>query len=158
MGSLVAFELTRRLATTGGPLPRHLFLSGRQAPQQPALNLPVDSMTDEAFLDAVGRRYNALPAELMSNPEILALVLPSLRADFRLMARYHHQISPPLRMGLTLLNGQEDPWVDRDSVGAWAIQSRQPVQQYWFPGGHFYLPDAVVKVRRVVLDALGLQG
>jgi medium-chain acyl-[acyl-carrier-protein] hydrolase len=156
MGSLVAFELARRLAATNGPKPRHLFLSGRQAPQRPAHNLPVDSLTDEAFLDAVGRRYNALPAELISNPEILALVLPSLRADFKLMARYDYREGMALNTGLTLINGVDDPWVSPDSVEAWQIQSKEPIRKHWFPGGHFYLPEAVTKVRQVLLETLAI--
>jgi surfactin synthase thioesterase subunit/uncharacterized protein YbdZ (MbtH family) len=158
MGSLVAYELTRRLAETGGPLPQQLFLSGRQAPQCPKLNLPVDSMSDAAFLDAVGRRYNALPAELMSNPEILSLLLPSLRADFKLMARCDHRPGPPLCMGLTLINGVDDPWVDKDSIEAWQTQTQRPIQRHWLPGGHFYLPQAVTAVRQVMLRTLGLEG
>lgn len=157
MGALVAYELTRRLAETDGRLPLQLFLSGRQAPQRPALNLPVESMSDAAFLDAVGRRYKALPAELMSNPEILSLVLPSLRADFKLMVRYHYRPGPPLHVGLTLLNGTDDPWVDDESVEAWQAQTQQPIARHWLPGGHFYLPDAVTTVRQVLLGALGLQ-
>jgi surfactin synthase thioesterase subunit len=154
MGALVAFELTQRLVESGGPLPQQLFLSGRQAPQRPALNLPVDSMSDAAFLDAVGRRYNALPAELMSNPEILSLLLPSLRADFKLMAGHQYRPAEPLDVGLTLINGTDDPWVDRDSVEAWQAMSHQPIETHWLPGGHFYLPQAATVVRSLLLRAL----
>jgi medium-chain acyl-[acyl-carrier-protein] hydrolase len=156
MGALVAYELTRRLVESGGALPQHLFLSGRQAPQRPALNLPVDSMSDAAFLDAVGRRYNALPEELMSNPEILSLLLPSLRADFKLMARHEHRSGAPLDVGLTLINGLDDPWVDKDSVEAWQAQTSRPIVQHWLPGGHFYLPVAVTSVRQIILRTLGV--
>lgn len=157
MGSLVAYELTRRLAETSGPLPQQLFLSGRQAPHRPALNLPVDSMSDAAFLDAVGRRYNALPAELMANPEILALLLPSLRADFKLMARHQHRPAPPLSVGLTLVNGVDDPWVDREAIEAWQLHSASPIERHWLPGGHFYLPENVAAVRQLVLRALRIE-
>ncbi|HWL15408.1 MAG TPA: alpha/beta fold hydrolase [Opitutus sp.] len=157
MGSLVAFELTRRLAAAGRPLPQQLFLSGRQAPQCPALNLPVDSMSDAEFLDAVGRRYNALPAELMSNPEILSLLLPSLRADFKLMAGHRHRPAAPLGVKLTLLNGVDDPWVNQESIAAWQAQSELPIESHWLPGGHFYLPEAIATVRDVMLRALGLE-
>lgn len=158
MGALVAYEWTRQLAETGGPLPQQLFLSGRQAPQRPALNLPVDSMSDVAFLDAVGRRYNALPAELMANPEILALVLPSLRADFKLMARHRDRPRAPLGVGLTLINGLDDPWVDHDAIEAWQVQTLRPIDRHWLPGGHFYLPEAMPTVRQVMLRTLGLAG
>jgi medium-chain acyl-[acyl-carrier-protein] hydrolase len=158
MGALVAFELTRRLAETRGPVPQQLFLSGRQAPHRPALNLPVDSMSDAAFLDAVGRRYNALPAELMANPEILSLLLPSLRADFKLMAGHRYRPGAPLGVGLTLINGADDPWVDKDSIEAWQVETQRPIERHWLPGGHFYLPEAVTTVRQVMLRRLGLGG
>lgn len=157
MGALVAYEMARRLSEVEGPRPLHLFLSGRQAPQRPALNLPVDTMGDAAFLEAVGRRYNALPAELMANPEVLALVLPSLRADFKLMARYHYRPSTPLSVGLTLINGVDDPWVDKAAVDAWQVQTEQPISQHWLPGGHFYLPGSVTTVRQMMLGTLGIQ-
>lgn len=156
MGSLIAFELTRRLVDSGGQIPQQLFLSGRQAPQRPARDLPVDAMSDAAFLDAVGRRYNALPAELTANPEILALLLPSLRADFKLMARHQHRPGVPLDVSLTLLNGVDDPWVDHDSIEDWRVQTNRPIERHWLPGGHFYLPEAVTNVRHIILRALGV--
>ncbi len=158
MGALLAFELARELAAAGAPEPLHLFLSGRQAPQLPARNLPVDSLDDEAFLDAVGRRYNALPAELLANREILALILPSLRADFKLMAGYVHRAGAPLGCGLTLLNGVDDPWVDGKSVDAWQLQARLQIGRHWFPGGHFYMPQAAAAVGDVLRRTLGPDG
>ena len=157
MGALVAFELTRRLGDTGGPVPQRLFLSGRQAPQLPALNLPVDSMTDAAFLDAVGRRYNALPAEVMANSEIVSLLIPSLRADFKLMAGHQYRPSEPLDIGMTFINGLDDPWVNKASVDAWQAMTRQPIECHWLPGGHFYLPDSVMVVRQFLHRALRLE-
>ena len=150
MGALVSYELTRSLAANGGPSPLHLFLSGRQAPHRPALNLPVDSLSDEAFLDAVGRRYNALPAELLQNPEILALVLPSLRADFKLMSCYQYTPGVQLDTGITLLNGKDDPWVDLASIAAWQMHFKPELRSHWFPGGHFYLPDAASEVSELI--------
>ena len=158
MGSLVAYEWTRRLVESGGPFPQRLFLSGRQAPQCPVPNLPVESMSDEAFIDAVGRRYNAIPAELISNFEILSLVLPSLRADFKLMARHQDRPREPLNIGFTLVNGADDPWVDKESIEAWQVQSLLPIERHWLPGGHFYLSDAMPTVRQLILQTLGRAG
>lgn len=157
MGALVSFELARSLAANGGPVPMHLFLSGRQAPHLPALNLPVDSMSDDAFLDAVGRRYNALPVELLANPEIMALVLPSLRADFKLMGVYKYLPSNKLNSKITLLNGKDDPWVDVDSIAAWQMHTKEVLQSRWFPGGHFYLPDAAIEVSQLINAVAGLE-
>lgn len=155
MGALTAFELTRELQASAGPLPRHLFLSGRQAPHIPGPVLDVPKLDDATFLDAVGRRYNALPAELLANREILEIVLPSLRADFTLMERYTHREAPPLSVALTLLNGKEDPWIDENGLRGWERHTTHPVHQHAFAGGHFYLPAAAKELRAIVMATLG---
>jgi len=155
MGALIAFEFARRLRAAGEPAPQHLFLSGRQAPQVPGPVLQVERLDDEAFLDAVGRRYHALPPEVLAHREILELVLPSLRADFTLMERYAYQPAPPLAVPITLLNGAADPWVSADSLAAWRTQSTYPLQSHTLPGGHFYLPGAAQQIRALLLPMLG---
>lgn len=154
MGALLAFELTRHLRATSGPLPRHLFLSGRQPPHLPPQNIQVETLDDRAFLDAVGRRYKALPAELLAHSEILELILPSLRADFTLMERHRHREAPPLHIPITLLNGVEDPWVDPQRVGEWQQHTHLPLRQRTFPGGHFYLPAVAADLRREIVAAI----
>ena len=151
MGSLMAFELTRRLVQLGMRPPQHLFLSGRQAAHLPGHVLQVDRLDDTEFLDAVGRRYNALPPELLAHREILELILPSLRADFTLMERYTYRAAPILDIDATLLNGRDDPWVTPPSLAAWQQHFARPIQQHLFPGGHFYLPEVASELRSVVL-------
>lgn len=154
MGSLIAFELTRRLAGLDSTLPRHLFLSGRQAPHVPGHVLQVEQLDDNAFLEAVGHRYKALPAELLGHREILELILPSLRADFTLMQRYVYQPSAALDLPITLLNGRDDPWISPETLAAWQTHFRPPIRQHLFGGGHFYLSDAAERIRALVLEAL----
>ncbi|HEY1109079.1 MAG TPA: alpha/beta fold hydrolase [Opitutaceae bacterium] len=154
MGALLAFELARHLRAAGRALPRHLFLSGRQPPHLPPQNIQVEALDDRAFLDAVGRRYKALPAELLAHSEILELILPSLRADFTLMERHRHREAPPLDIPFTLLNGVEDPWVDARRVGEWQQHTRLPLRQRTFPGGHFYLPAVAADLRREIVTAI----
>lgn len=156
MGALLSFELTRHLREAGAALPRHLFLSGRQPPHFPPQNIQVETLDDTAFLDAVGRRYKALPAELLAHPEILELILPSLRADFTLMERHTHRQAPPLDTPFTLLNGVEDPWVDQPGVGEWQRHTQAPLRQRTFPGGHFYLPTVAADLRQEIVTALNL--
>lgn len=156
MGALLSFELSRYLRETAAPLPGHLFLSGRQPPHFPPQNIQVETLDDAAFLDAVGRRYKALPAELLAHPEILELILPSLRADFTLMERHIHRPAAPLALPFTLLNGVEDPWVDQARVGEWQQHTQAPLRQRTFPGGHFYLPAAAGDLRREIIAALNL--
>ncbi len=156
MGALAAYEVTRELRAAADALPRHLFLSGRQAPHIPGPVLDVPKLDDASFLDAVGRRYNALPAELLANREILEIVLPSLRADFTLMEQYTHRATAPLEMPFTLLNGRDDPWIDDRGLHDWGRHTTQEIRTHAFAGGHFYLPAAAKEIRGIVLRTLGM--
>lgn len=140
MGALIAYELAHALRTRGLPPPTCLFFSGRQAPHLPAQNLPVDSLSDDAFLEAVGKRYNAIPRQVLEHPEILELILPSLRADFKLMADYVYRSRPPLDVPLVLFNGRDDPWVSDETLESWKIHGMGKFARHFFDGDHFYLP------------------
>jgi surfactin synthase thioesterase subunit len=154
MGALLAFEFTRHLQRAGAPLPRHLFLSGRLAPQTPGPCLRVGELGDVAFLEAVGRRYQALPAELLANRELLEILLPSLRADFRLVENHVHIPGCPLAVAATVLNGREDPGITAATATAWQTQFVDPIAVQWFDGGHFFLARAGHELRPLLAARL----
>lgn len=154
MGALLAFEFTRHLRRAGAPLPCHLIISGRHAPQIPGSSVRVSQLSDEAFLDTVGRRYQALPAELLANREIRDLVLPSLRADFRLVENHVHTPGPPLAMAGTVLNGRDDPGITPAMAAAWQTHFVHPIAVRWFDGGHFFLAPAGSQLRAELQAAL----
>ncbi len=83
MGALVAFEATLAMERDGGPSPSLLFVSSRRPPDEPADHAPVHDLPDDAFVDAMVHRYNAVPEIVRREPDLMALLLPVLRADIR---------------------------------------------------------------------------
>ena len=81
MGALVGFELARTLRRGYGIQPRHLFVSGRRAPQIPDDTNSIHNLTDDQLINEL-RRLNGTPEELLREPDLVRLVLPALRADF----------------------------------------------------------------------------
>ena len=86
MGALIAFELTRLLHRKHDALPRVLFVSGARAPQAPwrirTFDLPEDQFLEEVY------RLNGIPEELIREKGFVDMVLPALRADFRICQTY----------------------------------------------------------------------
>src|SRR5262249_33598404 len=82
MGGLVAFELADRLRRRG-IAPVWFFASGVRAPHRPGSGRMRHALPHDQFLTAV-RELNGTPPELLENPEILDLMLPTLRSDFHL--------------------------------------------------------------------------
>lgn len=155
MGSWVGYELIRAVRRLGGPMPEHLFAAARRAPHLP-LRGPVlsDIDGDEAFVDAIQDRYAAVPRAIRGNPEILALFLPTLRADFGLLDRYRYVDEEPLPVPITALRGQRDDVVRHGDVKAWSEHTCEGFVLRTVPGGHFFLEDSADLVAGMIAGAL----
>ena len=68
LGSLISFELTRRLRRQKAPCPLQLFISGCRAPQVPNPDPPIHHLPDTEFIEELGR-FNGTPQAVLDNPE-----------------------------------------------------------------------------------------
>ncbi|MEU1297185.1 alpha/beta fold hydrolase [Streptomyces sp. NPDC005840] len=152
MGALVAYETARVLARHGAPAPARLILSGRGAPT--TTPDPHDRLDgDDAILAAV-RRLGGTGAAVLDNPELLALALPVLRADYAALADYRWTAEPMLSTPLSIFAGTDDPLVPQRAAAAWADLTSATSETLMFPGGHFYLGDQLDTVAEAIADLL----
>ena len=152
MGALVGFELCRFLRERGGPQPVRLFASGSPAPQLPPVRRTV-GVSDEQFVQTL-RALSGTPAEVLDNPELMALLLPVLRADFELCETYEADGAPPVDVPITALCGLEDPVAPRERMEPWADQTAAGFNLRMLPGGHFFVHTSPELVCRAVLQDL----
>ena len=89
MGALVAFEMARTVRRRYGRSALHLFVSGHAAPRIARRRPPVYQLPDAAFVDAI-RELNGTPEEVLENADLMALVLPALRADLTVCETYRY--------------------------------------------------------------------
>ncbi len=155
VGALVCFELARELRRRGRPLPCHLLVSGRAAPQLPSRYGPLHELPDEEFLARLYARYGYTPPEQDDQlDELLQLMVPTIRADVTVSDRYVYPDEPPLDCPITAFGGLEDPTVTRDELAAWGAQTRGRFELRMLPGGHFYLEPAWKFLVRFIVDRL----
>ncbi|MER6998722.1 alpha/beta fold hydrolase [Streptomyces sp. NPDC000410] len=152
LGALVAYETARRLDRFGNT-PDRLFVSARCAPTAGAG--PTDELADDAALLAEVRRLGG--GDALDDPEIQALALPALRADYRALRSYVWRDGPALRCPVTVLTATQDPLCAPEQAADWLRLSVVPGRSRVFPGGHFYLQDRVTEVAHAVLTDLGLR-
>jgi medium-chain acyl-[acyl-carrier-protein] hydrolase len=131
--------LTLALAAAGAPLPQHLFVSARRPPEVPDPDTPLARLPDAAFLTEIQRRYGGIPAEVMQDTEMMALLLPSLRAD--ISALENHAPARPTRIPvpLSVFGGTHDQRVPRVHLEAWREAAGPQFRLRMFPGDHFYI-------------------
>ncbi len=141
MGSAVAAGLVQRLHALGAPLPRRLFVSGRQAPHRPLSEWTLAGLSDAQVLAGVQQRFGSLPAEALAAPELLEMMLPILRADFALLQTFPRAPHAPLPLEVVTLGGDDDPAATPERMRTWQAFARAPLREYRLPGGHFFIDE-----------------
>lgn len=156
MGALVAYELARRVPATGKPL-RHLLLGGRNPPHVPSSRSAIHHLPDDEFMQQVAQRYGNLPAALLADPDMKALLIPVLKADFALVDTYRGELPerPSLAVPLTVLNGRQDPFTDRDQLTDWARYTTGASAVRELEGGHFFHQQRAAEAVQLVRQLLG---
>jgi medium-chain acyl-[acyl-carrier-protein] hydrolase len=154
MGSLVAFELTRALRRRGLTLPRHLFVSARRAPHVPLADVPLHTLPDSAFVEAINRRYGGIPDAILAEPELLELFIPIMRADMAVLESYAYSEEPPLPVPITVFCGEGDKEIAVAALDAWGRHTSAAFDVRTFSGGHFYLNAHRQALTRAITDIL----
>ncbi|GAA3185770.1 MULTISPECIES: thioesterase II family protein [Streptomyces] len=151
MGAVVAFEVARRCETAGaGPV--RLFASGRRAPSVP--HRGATGWRDDDALVAELERLGGTAPGVLADPELRALVLPALRADYRAVEGYVCAAGATVGCPLTVLCGDADPVFAVSEAGAWRPHTTGAFDVSVHPGGHFYLDPQAAGVAAVVTAAL----
>lgn len=148
MGALIAFELTRRLRVMGLE-PVHFFASGCRAPDVPLREPARHALPDDKFIAAI-QSLNGIPVGLLENAELMELMLPTLREDFRLAETYSCRPQPPLRCPVTVFGGLADKTVTREDLDAWSAHTTAPLEAYMLPGDHFFLNPSRDRLLRLI--------
>jgi surfactin synthase thioesterase subunit/acyl carrier protein len=154
MGGLVAFALARELRRQGLPVPQQLLVAARRAPHLPQPGPHFSQLPDAEIVGALRAAGNALPQELAADHAVLQLMLPTLRADFRLAETYIYHAEAPLDCPITVFGGTEDEHANCSALAGWRLHTSQGFQVYMFEGGHFFWRSAEAALVRVVGMAL----
>ena len=138
MGALIAFEVAHALRRRGLRGPERLFVSGFRAPHMPDRWPLLHTLDDRAFVKEL-RELEGTPDEVAEHEELMALLLPTLRADVTLCETYRYQTAEPLDVPITVFGGTRDPRVSREELEGWREHTRQATEIVLFPGHHFFI-------------------
>jgi medium-chain acyl-[acyl-carrier-protein] hydrolase len=139
MGAILCVELARALQRMNAPRPRHVFVSACQPLHRREVSEPyLHELPDDALVDEL-RRMDGTPEQVLASPELMALLLPTFRADLALIETYHYLPGPALACPLSAFGGVEDPEVSPEDLAGWAELTTGAFDAQVFRGGHFYI-------------------
>jgi pyochelin biosynthesis protein PchC len=137
MGAILAFEVAERFQAGGRPMPVRLIASARRAPST-VRHERVHLAGDDGII-ADMRTLSGTDEHLLDDDDLLRMVLPTIRADYRAIETYEWTPGPPLECPITVLVGDSDPKVTVDEARLWEKHTVADFEMHVYPGGHFYL-------------------
>lgn len=151
MGGIIAYELAQKIREMRKPPPTHLFFSGRGAPHEPG---PEDEpilhvMPDEEFKKEI-IELGGTPKEFFQHPELLDVLLPMLRSDFKI-AEIHgiQQKIKPFDIDITVFIGSDED-VTPEQMHGWKEHTTGICTLHYFKGGHFFINEDAERVVKLI--------
>ncbi|MGW2232234.1 thioesterase II family protein [Streptomyces formicae] len=156
MGAVLAHEVARKLeqSAQGGPL--GLIVSGRRAPSVHREE-NAHKLDDAAFVAEI-RGLSGTAAPLLEDAELLRMILPALRADYKAVETHLPDPLPLLRCPVGVVTGESDPRVSPEEARAWEKHTTSSLHYRSFTGGHFFLNDHRSAVCDTIVEFVGAFG
>jgi medium-chain acyl-[acyl-carrier-protein] hydrolase len=95
-----------------------------------------------------------VPDEVLRHRDLMELVLPTLRGDFKLVETYRYRPQPPLRCPVSAFGGLGDKEVMREEVEGWSRHTTGPFNVHMLPGDHFFLNSCRLPLLRLISEEL----
>ncbi|MFJ3895189.1 thioesterase II family protein [Streptomyces sp. NPDC090083] len=148
MGAQVSYNLTHVLRTRELPLPSALFVAASPGPYLQR-EVPAWNESDERLV-AYLRDLGGTAPNVLDDPDLLDLLLPTLRADLTAVATWPYRSRPVLPMAIRAFSGAEDGPASPERMGAWRMETHGTFRQSVLPGGHFFINDSLATVADVI--------
>lgn len=156
VGAAVAYELAVQLRRRGHAGPVELLLAARPPPHIEDDSPRLHRLPDRALCEKL-REFGSAAAEMLAMPELLATLLPVIRADIELNETYRTSGEPVLDCPITVFGGSQDRRAKGCDLAAWGELTRGPCRVKLFPGGHFFLHESRESLIAAVAETLGGQ-
>lgn len=137
LGGLVCFETTRLLSKLKLPLPSKLIVSARQGPLCHLPSSLSSRQTDDKIIKTL-KTMGGITDEVLAHTELMALMLPIIRADLKLNEEYRCSDTSAISVPITAIYGSHDPVVEKRNVEQWYAFTESEFELIEMPGDHFY--------------------
>ena len=135
MGGVIAYALTKKIEEFSKYRPEFTIISATKP--MTLLNQSTNhTLSDDGLIDIL-RAHKASPEEVLESKELMALVLPTIRADYQLIETYKVKNGPPLETRLVLFNSEED--MDKETIHLWEEYFKNKATYVGFEDGHFFI-------------------
>lgn len=153
MGTVFVCEMMKKVYENKHTMPVHLFLSGRYPPHitynKIFHKMPYDEFVNKIF------RLGGTPDEVLKNRELMDIVVPIIRSDYRILETHkYQQDKESWNVDISVFNGRNDHSVIADDINKWGNYTNRKCEIHNFEGGHFFIHDKVKEITQIINSEL----
>ncbi|NLW46660.1 MAG: thioesterase [Firmicutes bacterium] len=159
MGSILVYELCRKIAADNQKGPAHIFVSGMHPPhikkERKILHqLPLAEFKEEVI------KMGGTPREVFENQELMDYFVPIIKADYKIYETYEFLPNDTkFDFGITAFNGLSDKPTFAEML-EWGNYTSDFSKLYQYEGDHFFIHNhtaAIVDVINKTLSNFGMK-
>lgn len=154
MGGLLGYLVIHRIIELGGSLPCHFFVSGCIRPSAlMAQESPMYHLLSRDEFIAMLRSLGGSPKEVLDNTDMMSLLEPILRADYKAYETYQFKHMQAFPVPITAWMGDRETTTYEDAM-AWQRETSSTFSLKEFSGDHFFIFDNLPEICRIISQIL----
>ncbi|TIX53167.1 MAG: thioesterase, partial [Mesorhizobium sp.] len=91
---------------------------------------------------------------LFEDPEMHAMMLPIIQADYAMNNAYRYGSHPPLDAPITAIGGRVDPYVTGNHIIGWKEHTTKQFKAHFCAGDHFFMEHQIELLTRIAIEDL----
>lgn len=158
LGTLLGYELMRRITEDGLKLPVCLFFTGRGAPSYNRFTSKKSVLAQVPFWEEV-HKMGGMPKDFFSQQDLMDLYYPILRSDFKAVENYvYYEMNTPFSVPLYVIMGDEEIGEEAEKtpmreMKAWVNETNSKCSFEIIPGDHFFIFDNAKMTAQKIMHA-----
>lgn len=145
LGAVISYEVTKKIVSESKATPVKLILSGCRSPQSARPRKKMHLLPEDEFIEEL-RKLGGTSEEILTDPDLLEIFLPVIRADYKMRSFYAVQkFDNPLPVSFTILNGTSDDLYPEEIHG-WQAFTSNPCEYLFYEGNHFFIEEKYTEI------------
>lgn len=158
MGGALAWEIAIRIEQQDPCNSLALLaIGGRASPELARLAPPIFNQDDSTFIQSLGE-LGGTPQEVLAEPDLMNLLLPTLRADFKAIETWVPTDGTLSKTPILVCGGKFDKESELSRINDWKNKTLTWCKVVEFDGNHFFIQthrDQLIKIlKETILVAL----
>jgi medium-chain acyl-[acyl-carrier-protein] hydrolase len=154
LGALIAFELVHKIGAANLPYPKHIFYSGKSAPNLENTRKTFYHLMESEKFKAEIMKLGGTSPVIFENKELAELFLPIIKNDFKMAETYHFMEGRKLYNGeITVFLGKNDA-MTAAQCHEWIRCTSGICKIMYFNGGHFFITDESERIISTINETL----